>query len=258
MQNRNDRSPEGGKTFVIGNKPVLELLQDAPSRVDFVYFKKGRHDKALDKIIDLCKKVKVPFKSLPGQSLDRMYRGNHQGIIAQAAALEYVDLDHILDGVPDAPLPLVVVLDQVQDPGNVGVLARTLYALGGAGLVVGRHHSAYLGTGAVKASAGALNKLPVAKVGNISRTLDACIKAGFTIYGAGAGEESENVFTSTLRLPAVLVLGNEDKGIRPGVAKHCDLSVAIPFARSFDSLNVAQAGAILVSQFAKGILTSGD
>lgn len=255
MQKKSDRPGEGGKTFVIGNKPVLELLEDSPSRVDFVYFKKGRHDKGLDKIIDLCKKVKVPFKSLPAQSMDRMYRGNHQGVIAQAAALEYAELDDILEAAPDAPLPLIVVLDQVQDPGNVGVLARTLYALGGAGLVVGRHHSAYLGTGAVKASAGALNKMPVAKVGNISRTLEACIKAGYTIYGAGTGEESDNAFTTTLRLPAVLVLGNEEKGIRPGVSKHCDLSLAIPFAREFDSLNVAQAGAILVSQFAKGILS---
>ncbi|WP_147819132.1 23S rRNA (guanosine(2251)-2'-O)-methyltransferase RlmB [Salidesulfovibrio onnuriiensis] len=254
MKKRDDKPEEGGKTLVIGNKPVLELLEDSPSRVDFVYFKKGRHDKALDAIVDLCKKVKVPFKSLPAQSMDRMYRGNHQGVIAQAAALEYVELDRILRDAPDAPLPLIVVLDQVQDPGNVGVLARTLYALGGAGLVVGRHHGAYLGTGAVKASAGALNKMPVAKVANISRALEECVKAGYTVYGAGTGENSENAYACPLRLPAVLVLGNEEKGIRPGVAKHCDMSLAIPFARDFDSLNVAQAGAILIAQFSKGVL----
>lgn len=251
MKKDTNPTSDKGKTLVIGNKPVLELLQDSPARVDFVYFKKGRHDNSLEKIISLCKKVKVPFKALPGQSLDRMYRGNHQGIIAQAAALDYAELDQILDLAPDAPLPLIVVLDQVQDPGNVGVLARTLYALGGAGLVVGRHHSAYLGTGAVKASAGTLNKLPVAKVGNVSRALESCIKAGYTIYGAGNGPDAENAFTAELRLPAVLVLGNEEKGIRPGVGKNCDFNLEIPFSRSFDSLNVAQAGAILVAQFAK-------
>jgi 23S rRNA (guanosine2251-2'-O)-methyltransferase len=249
MQKNAERPQAGGKSFVIGNKPVLELLQNSPARVDFVYFRKGRHDKGLEQIISLCKKVKIPFKALPGQSLDRMYRGNHQGVIAQAAALEYVDLAHVLEAAHTAPLPLVVVLDQVQDPGNVGVLARTLYALGGAGLVVGRHHSAYLGTGAVKASAGTLNHLPVAKAGNVSRALEQCAKQGFLIYGAGTGEGAQHAYETELRTPAVLVLGNEEKGIRPGVAKHCDTMLAIPFARPFDSLNVAQAGAILVSRF---------
>ena len=147
-----------------------------------------------------------------------------------------------------APLPLLLALDQVQDPGNVGTLCRTLYALGGAGLLLPRHNSAYLGPAARRAAAGALEHLPVAQVTNLAHALDSAEEAGLTIYGAGGapGHNSLDAFADGMRLPAVLVLGNEDKGLRPGVAKRCAHMLRIPLARPFDSLNVAQAGAVLL------------
>ena len=167
----------------------------------------------------------------------------------ELALLEkYTDKAQLLAAVADAPLPLLLALDQVQDPGNVGTLCRTLYALGGAGLLLPRHNSAYLGPGARRAAAGALEHLPVAQVTNLARALDSADEAGLTIYGAGGAEgpNSLDAFTDRMRLPAVLVLGNEDKGLRPGVAKRCAHMLRIPLARSFDSLNVAQAGAVLL------------
>lgn len=250
MQNHG-RDKKDSKVYVVGNKPVIELLQDDPSRVDFVAFRKGRHDKQLDEVFELCRKQGVPFKSVSSKDLDYMYRGNHQGIAARCAALSYMDLPTMLETAPDAPLPLIIALDQVQDTGNVGVLARTLYALGGAGLIVCQHHGAYLGTGAVRSSAGALNKLPVAKVGNLANALKDCVNYDYTLYCARACTGALDAYTAELDTPAVLVLGNEEKGIRPGVSKFCHQSLHIPFLREFDSLNVAQAGAILVSEFAK-------
>lgn len=180
-----------------------------------------------------------------------MFRGNHQGVAARCAALEYTPLHELLENATEAPLPLIVVLDQVQDTGNVGVLARTLYALGGAGLVVCQHHGAYLGAGAVRSSAGALNKLPVAKAGNLANALKDCVNYDYTVYLARMAPDSLDAYTAELETPAVLVLGNEEKGIRPGVAKFGHHSLHVPFQREFDSLNVAQAGAILVSEFAR-------
>lgn len=253
----NGRDRKSTKIYVVGNKPVKELLMDDPSRVDFVAFRKGRHDKGLDEILALCKKQNVPFKSVSAKDLDYMYRGNHQGIAARCAALSYTPLETLLETAGDAPLPLMIVLDQVQDPGNVGVLARTLYALGGAGMVVCQHHGAYLGAGAVRSSAGALNKLPVAKVGNLANAMKDCVNYDYTVYGARFGSGSQDVYAAELEAPAVLVLGNEEKGIRPGVAKYCHHNLHIPFLRDFDSLNVAQAGAILVAEFAKRIGQGG-
>lgn len=245
------RNKKDSKIYVVGNKPVKELLLDDPSKVDFVAFRKGRRDSAMEEILELCRTVKVPFKSVSAKELDFMYRGNHQGIAARCASLSYTPLETLLETAPDAPLPLIVVLDQVQDTGNVGVLARTLYSLGGAGLVVCQHHGAYLGAGAVRSSAGALNKLPVAKVGNLANAVKDCVNYDYTLYAARFTSDSMNAYTAELETPAVLVLGNEEKGIRPGVAKYCHHSLHVPFLREFDSLNVAQAGAILVSEFAR-------
>ncbi|MGL1863309.1 MAG: RNA methyltransferase [Pseudodesulfovibrio sp.] len=250
MQN-SGRDKKDGKIYVVGNKPVKELLLDDPAKVDFVAFRKGRRDKDVEEICELCRTKKVPFKSVSDKELDYMYRGNHQGIAARCAALSYTPLITLLEEATEAPLPLIVILDQVQDTGNVGVLARTLYAMGGAGLVVCQHHGAYLGAGAMRSSAGALNKLPVSKVGNLATALKDCVNYDYTVYCARACTGALDAYTAELETPAVLILGNEDKGIRPGVAKFCHQSLHIPFLREFDSLNVAQAGAILVSEFAK-------
>ena len=122
----------------------------------------------------------------------------------------------------------------------------------GAGMLLPRHNSAYLGRAAPRAAAGALERLPIARVDNLAHALDSAEEAGLTLYVAGCGGAATvNAFEEPLRLPAVLVLGNEDKGLRPGVAKRCAQMLHIPLARSFDSLNVAQAGAILLGLAAR-------
>ena len=167
----------------------------------------------------LCRQSGVRFSLVDQAALDRLCREaaqqngseaaplNHQGVVARLTATDFRDLADVLRAASEAPLPLVVALDQVQDPGNVGTLCRTLYALGGAGVILPRHNSAYLGPAAHRAA---------------------------------------DAFEHAMQLPAVLVLGNEDKGLRPGVAKRCGRMLRIPLARRFDSLNVAQAGAILL------------
>ncbi|WP_442935497.1 TrmH family RNA methyltransferase [Nitratidesulfovibrio sp. 1201_IL3209] len=332
-----------------GVKPVLELLESDPGRVEAVFIRKGKRGREVDRIVELCREARVRFTFAEPHALDRLFasgqaigqpigqaatepdmpepaaddlfaddaddddawdilegdgpddgsddaeddatpsrvprssrpshpshpsrpsRPSHQGVIARVFDAGFADLGDILRDAPDAPLPLIVALDQVQDPGNVGTLARTLYALGAAGLVVVRHGGAALGGAAARAAAGALEKLPVAKVTNLARALDEADEAGYTVYAAGGaaggaadgaaggagadrdgkpGSGPRNPFTEPLRTPAVLVLGNEDTGIRPNVAKRCHFTLAIPMARDFDSLNVAQAGAILVGCFA--------
>lgn len=248
-----------------GMKPVLELLATAPQRVSQVFCRKGLPSSEAEEIRRLCRRHDIRFTPVDAAVLDRLCgrsrRGHgvaHQGVAARLAATEFMGLERLLESVPAAPLPLLLALDQVQDPGNVGTLCRTLYALGGAGLILPRHNSAYLGPAARRTAAGALERLPVAQVTNLAHALDSAEEAGLAIYGTGVGAVATpagaargaglcaDAFTTPLRLPAVLVLGNEDKGLRPGVAKRCGAFLHIPFARDFDSLNVAQAGAILL------------
>ena len=242
-----------------GLKPVLELLAADPGRIETLFVRKGLRSAESARLLDLCRQASVRFCLVDDAALDRLCaagrknapRGQHQGVVARLAGVGLTEYEDMLASVTDAPLPLLLALDQVQDPGNVGTLSRTLYALGGAGLVLPRHNSAYLGAAARRSAAGALERLPVASVTNLAQALDLAEEAGLTIVGAAMGHGSQDAFTMDLPLPAVLVLGNEDKGLRPGVAKRCAHLVHIPFRRNFDSLNVAQAGAILTALWAR-------
>ncbi|ACV67388.1 23S rRNA (guanosine(2251)-2'-O)-methyltransferase RlmB [Desulfohalobium retbaense] len=232
---------------VAGLHPVKELLERTPDRVETVLLQKGGRQQK--EIKDLCQATGIRFQILPRAQLDKLISAHHQGIAARVFSPGFVDPQVLLETVADAPLPLLIALDQVQDPGNIGTLARTLYSLGGAGLVLPKNRSAPLGGGALKASSGALNYLPVAQVTNLGRFLEQATQAALPVIGTGLTPDSLSVYKARLSTPAVLVLGNEHKGMRPGVAKKCETVVSIPLQRQFDSLNVAQAGAILISEF---------
>lgn len=249
---KNNQKADNG-SIIAGRKPVQEMLLSSPERIDTLYLQKGRQDKNFERTIQRCKDNKIRYHIATREEMNRLFDGNHQGVLARIAALPFADLDELLDGLAEAPLPLLVLLDRVQDPGNIGVFCRTFYSLGGAGIVVGKHGGGFIGAAAMKASAGALSRLPVARAVNLAQALDKVEERGIEIYGAAMTDKSESVYEAKLYGPAVLVLGNEESGIRPGIMKRCQRQIHIPFRREFDSLNVAQAGAILVSEFARRI-----
>jgi 23S rRNA (guanosine2251-2'-O)-methyltransferase len=238
--------PEDGKSVTAGRNPVRELLEAAPKRIDNIFVRKGQRDAKVQEIVALADENRIKVQFVDDLFLRRLYSGTHQGVVAVTAAVEYADLDTLIKSVVSAPLPVLLALDQVQDPGNLGAMARTAWALGAAGILVPRHGGAYIGAGAMRASAGALHHLPVARVTNMSQALDACAEAGLSILCADA--EGEDLYKAAIDLPAVLVMGGEEKGVRHGVGKHCQTRLAIPLKRSFDSLNVAQASAICLAR----------
>lgn len=229
-----------------GRKPALELLRGNPGSIDTVFL--SEEQPGLGDIIGACKNLGVRFRKVKKAELDRLFHGNHQGVITRLRGRTLIELEQLIDGVRHAPLPLILALDQVQDPGNAGTLARTLLSLGGAGLLFPRERTAFMGPAAAKAAAGALDRLPLCQVVNLARALDQCAEAGLTIYGSGLGPDSQSVFTAPVIFPAVLVLGNEDKGVRHGVRKRCSRMLTIPMPGGFDSLNVAQAGAMIMGE----------
>ncbi len=275
----NNKSFNDEIPFCVGIKPLKEMLEIAPARIECVYLRKGQKNLDTQKILDLCTENDIRFSLINEDEIKRIlpskYKVNIQGAFAKLKEVSTIAFEDMLINATNAPLPLIIALDSVQDPGNIGTLARSLYALGGAGLVLPIHNSANLGLGAKKSAAGALDFLPVAKVTNLARALDDAKQAGYVIYSTHIKEnftENEeennlkainnknqdiplvNPFFDNLQLPAVLVLGSEEKGIRPNVHKRCDFTLKIPMLRDFDSLNVAQAGGILISCFLKNIL----
>ena len=234
--------------YSIGRQTVLESLQRAPETVESVLIQENRK-KDVQPVLALCRQAGVKFQFVPKTKLDSLSKGAHQGYAARLFQPGFVTSEALFSSVVDARLPIIVALDQVQDSGNVGTLARSLYALGGAGLVLMRHRGASLGQRAHKAAAGALGKLPIARIHNMARFLRACQERNLAVYYAGTDKSCHSVFATSIQWPAVLVLGNEEKGVRPLVAKSCSAGITLPMCGDFDSLDVAQAGSMLLTEF---------
>jgi 23S rRNA (guanosine2251-2'-O)-methyltransferase len=243
-----DRDDAAALETIMGPKPVMEALRGRPERLETVFLQEGRGGRT-GEVVALCREQGIRYKLLPRERMDHLFPGNHQGVAARSSAVVLLDLATVLARTVAAGLPVVLALDQVQDPGNVGTLARTMAGLGAGGMILPKDRAAPLGLGAAKASAGTLAKVPMARVVNLARALEQCREQGFMVFCAMQGEGSRSVYAAELQLPAVLVLGNEDRGIRQGVAKTCDQRLQIPLPGGLDSLNVAQAGAIILGEF---------
>lgn len=237
-----------------GLKPTLELLRSCPERIAKIYAKRNLQSGRV--IENLAHKNSIRIEYVDTSVLDRLC-GNisgragqitHQGVATILNEADFISLRTLLGAIEASPLPLLLALDQVQDQGNLGAIARAAYALGCAGILLPDHNTASIGPGAMRASAGALALIPVCAVTNLARALDEVEEAGLCICGADHGASNgTNAFNFNWPLPTALVLGNENSGIRPGVAKRCQIMLDIPLARTFDSLNVAQSAAILIA-----------
>ncbi len=244
-----------GHTTVAGKRAVKEILQNSPQKVETVYIQEGRKRETAF-ILNLCRKYGIKYQVVPPAKLDDLTEHKHNGVVAKSFAPGFLDEKSIVDQLYRRPIPMLLALDHLQDQGNVGALARTGSALGIAGMVLTKDRSASLGSRAMKSSAGALERLPVARVTNMARFLEQIKEKGGTAYYAGQDEGSVNIFSLQLCWPAIVVLGNEEKGVRPGVAKRCDQGLHIPMPGGLDSLNVAQAGAMIMAEMLRQWLSA--
>lgn len=236
-------------SYLPGLKPVLEMLAKSPACISKIYCSDRRCSAEITDLQSRAEASHIPLERIPPQRLADFCGKQvaHQGVVAQLTETPSISLANLLATVRNAPLPLLLALDQVQDPGNLGAISRSAWALGCAGILLPKHNSAGISPAALKSSAGALAHLPVSICVNLARTLDECEEHGITIYGAASSPLAANALTFSWQLPAILVLGSEERGIRPGVAKRCHTLLAIPMARHFDSLNVAQAAGMLIA-----------
>jgi 23S rRNA (guanosine2251-2'-O)-methyltransferase len=178
----------------------------------------------------------------------------HQGICAEVGPYPYVSAAELLA----APDPLIVALDELEDPQNVGAICRTAESVGATGVVLPERRSAEVTAAVCKASAGAVEHLPIARVRNLADFLDEAKRAGAWCYGAAAGEGSVPYDTPDYRGTVVLVLGAEGKGLRRRVAAACDALVALPMRGRIGSLNVSAAAAALLYEILQRRLDSGS
>lgn len=229
--------------MTLGINAVREALR-AGRPLDKVLIAKGAASPRLQEIIDLCRAQSVPLRFEPRDALDRMSKGvAHQGVIALGAAHGYVELNKVVEGAQ-----LLVVLDGVEDPHNLGAIIRTAHAAGASAIVVPERRTAPLTETVERAAAGALEYLPVARISNISQSLELLKQKGFWIYGLD--ERGKELYGQVdYALPSVIVLGGEGKGLHQGVQKHCDVLVRIPMAGQVSSLNVSVAAGVVLFEW---------
>lgn len=211
---------------------------------DRVLVARGAGSPRLQEIIDLARERSIALRFEPREALDRMANSAaHQGVVAVGAAHSYANLNRILPGAR-----LLIVLDGVEDPHNLGAIVRTAHAAGASAVIVPERRAAGLTETVAKAAAGALEHLPVVRIGNINQTLDDLKKAGFWIYGLD--ERGGRLYTEAdYTAPTVFVLGGEGHGLHDLVKKHCDALVRIPMAGAIASLNVSVAAGVVLFEW---------
>lgn len=229
---------------VYGVHGVTEVLRGG-REVSALLVAEGADD--LGPLLEAARRRGLQPIERPRGELDRMTGGAvHQGVVALCGEHRYATVQEILDRGGDKPLALL--LDSVTDPQNLGALLRSAYLLGAAGVVIPQDRAAPVTAAVVKASSGASELIPVARVPNLVRAMGELKEAGLWLYGAALGERAQPPWALDLRGPAALVLGSEGRGLRPLVRKTCDALVEVPMAGGLHgaSLNVSAAGAVLL------------
>ena len=230
---------------IYGLNPVMEALRG--TRQIFELFVAGASsDKRMEKMLKLAAERKIPVRQREKADLNRLCgTDHHQGVALKVEPFPYADLGELLAELKGNPEGLVLVLDSVQDPHNLGALIRSAACAGAHAVVIPKDRAAGVTAAAEKASAGAAGTVPVAQVTNISQTLKDLKDAGFWIFGAD-GAAKHTLYQQDLSGPVALVIGGEGEGIRPLVRKSCDEVVSIPLQGGVSSLNASVAGGIFL------------
>lgn len=230
---------------LVGRNPVREALQSGRP-LNKIYISPKMSPGLAREIKALAKERGVPLQTVDRQRLNRLAEGaGHQGLVAVMAAKEYVEVDDLLAERKDGQPPLLVVLDEINDPRNLGAILRTADAAGVSGVIIPRRRSAALTPAVAKTSAGAVEYVPVARVTNIARTIDYLKECGLWIAGAHGGAQ-EVYWDADFTGPLAVVIGGEDKGLSKLVRSKCDFLVQLPMAGRVGSLNASVAAALLL------------
>lgn len=231
--------------YIIGKNPVIEALK-SEREINKLLIAEGSQKGQMQQVIALAKKRNILVQFVPKKKIDGMVEGNHQGVVAQVAAYEYAELDDLFAAAERKnETPFFLLLDEIEDPHNLGSIMRTADAVGAHGIVIPKRRAVGLTATVAKASTGAIEYIPVARVTNMARTIDELKERGIWIAGTDAlGTEDYRSFDGTL--PLGLVIGSEGKGMGRLIRDKCDFLIRLPMKGHVTSLNASVAAALLM------------
>lgn len=234
--------------IVAGRNAVIEVLRSG-REVDSIYIQKGERTGSVNRIVAMARDGQIPVKEADTRKLDSLSGGeNHQGVVAVCAAKEYSTLEDILAAAGDQP-PFIIIADHIEDPHNLGAIIRSAEGAGAHGLIIPKRGSAGLTASVAKASAGAMEYLPVARVANIASTVKELKKRGIWTYCAEAG--GQYWCSTDFSGGVALVIGSEGQGVSRIVRESCDVVVSLPMEGSVNSLNASVAAGILMYEIVR-------
>jgi 23S rRNA (guanosine2251-2'-O)-methyltransferase len=244
-----------GSRFLYGINPALEALRARPQEIDHLYYADGSlNPNVAGEIFSRARDANIRTEAVPRERLASMAEGGvHQGIVIELREYQYAELDKLLESKGPG---LVVVLDGLQDPQNVGAIIRSAHALGASGVVLAKDRAAAITGTVVKASAGATEHTPIARVVNLSRALEELKAKGY--WTVAADPEGTPLHETKLDGPLAIVIGAEGEGVRPGVLSHCDFRVRIPMSGQVASLNASVSAGIVLYEIARQRLSTSS
>lgn len=237
--------------YIYGRNAVLEALRAQPDKISKIYTLYNIQSREISSIIATARKNKIPCVELDKSKFTALEKkvcpegSRSQGVIALRELVESLSIGELLNTFSINNNPIIVIVDGITDPHNLGAIARTAECAGAAGIIIPERKAATITPVAIKASAGALEHLPVAYVANTNLAIQKLKDAGFWIIGTS--DRAEKLYTDDIyNQPIVVIIGSEGSGIKPSVAKHCDFLVKIPMQGKISSLNASVAAGVIL------------
>lgn len=250
MEGSPDKPSVKKTSVIIGRQPVVEALESGRS-IDKILFQSNISGEIIGKIRQLAKEKNVPIQVVPPEKLNSYTRSNHQGCIALAALVQYMDLQQVIDHVTASGVaPLFVMLDGITDVRNIGGMARTAVCCGAQAIIIPDKGVGALNEEAVKSSAGALEKIQVCRVGSLLKAIDDLHMNGIKVF-VSAMDTQKKLHEMDFKEPSCIVMGSENKGVQAYLVKAADESFSIPMVGDFDSFNVSVATGIILYEAMK-------
>ncbi|PFG04065.1 23S rRNA (guanosine(2251)-2'-O)-methyltransferase RlmB [Bacillus sp. es.034] len=233
------------KDFIGGRNPVIEALKSGRD-INKIWIAEGSQKGSIQQIVGLAKESNVMVQYVPKKKIEQMVSENHQGVVASVAAYQYAELDDLFNRAEQkGEDPFILILDELEDPHNLGSIMRTADAAGAHGIIIPKRRAVGLTSTVAKASTGAIEHIPVARVTNLSRAVDELKERGVWVAGTDAkGKQDFRQLDGTL--PIGLIIGSEGKGMSRILRDKCDFLVQLPMIGHVTSLNASVAASILM------------
>ncbi|MDR1721407.1 MAG: 23S rRNA (guanosine(2251)-2'-O)-methyltransferase RlmB [Endomicrobium sp.] len=248
MTRHRNNNPSPSRGVIYGRNPVLELLKVGKRSVNKIMLSQSAKGRVILEIVNLAKQKGIVVHNVPPEKLNK-FSGNLQGIVAEVSSVEYVDLSNLIGKAKKSSKPLLVILDGVEDPHNLGAIIRNCVAFGADGVIIPKWRAAGVNETVAKSSAGSIEHISISRVVNTNQAIKLLKENSFWIAGVEKrGRTLENI---DLHFPAALVIGSEGFGLHALTRKNCDFLISIPQKNTISSLNASCASAVILYEISK-------